>query len=257
MPTKVIVKSWDLSVKAKIEKRAQAVLNEFYDTLQSDRKLLCFFDDQDCQSFKEQIGQTNRGFFRTLTDGRPLGDDWPNYLREVLHVRMGGCSYEFHEVIYLHESTCSNPIGLTMTLAHELQHSVQHGKSPKLFWANHLLTQLDRSIINSLELVWCDIPTEFEARIVAKRISQKLFQTSEVDAFIDEELAKSVNKDEVADLKCIKEIDTSIAYDDLLGETRKLFQKLTAYEAHFVELLKGDLDLTYVELRAMLDGNVA
>ena len=255
MPTKIIVKPRYSSVRVNIEEQAQAVLNEFKDTLQSDRKLLCFFDDKDCQSFKQEFGNANRGLFRPLKDDSRLEDYWPNYLREVLHVPMGGLSYEFHEVIYLHGSTCSNPIGLTMTLAHELQHSVQHSKSPKLFWANHLPTQLDRSVIKTLELRCCDIPFEFEARIVAKRITQRLFQTSEVDSFIDEELAKSDGAD--SDWKCIKEIDTSIADYDLLGETRKLFQKLTAYEAHFVELLKGDLDLTDVELRAILDGNVA
>ena len=79
----------------------------------------------------------------------------------------------FDDFIYLHGSTCSSAMGLTMTLAHELQHFIQHSQQTRLWAANSLIPKLKKATIRALGLRWCDIPHEREARIVSSRYLER------------------------------------------------------------------------------------
>ena len=59
MAIKVEVKSGDFAVKSKREQTAQNVVGQFGYQL-PDLKLLCFFDDVDCDAVKKFIGAAER-----------------------------------------------------------------------------------------------------------------------------------------------------------------------------------------------------
>ena len=88
MPPRVIVKSTDASVRARLDAEAQRVVTHFENQL-ADVRLLCFFDDQDWQPFKDEIGIANRG------EG-PL-PIWPDYVRTHIFVPMSAPRLAFNE----------------------------------------------------------------------------------------------------------------------------------------------------------------
>jgi hypothetical protein len=163
VPTTVRAKAPEDSVRIAREAAAQTVITHFR-TQFSDARLLCLLDDDDWQALKHEVGIANRGFFFHVREG-PL--PWLlgalGYVQELLLV---DGQRAFDDFIYLHGSSCSNPLSLTLTLAHELQHFVQHESALDLWAANSLIPQLP-TVIGALGLAWCDIPHECEARIVS------------------------------------------------------------------------------------------
>src|SRR6266850_7243741 len=123
MPPIIVVKSSDSSVKTKREGTARRVIAEFGDQLPN-LKLLCFFDDVDWVPFRDAIGKANRGLYRPLSASSQFFD-WPDDVMEHLFVDDPPSwirKLAFDHVICLHGSPCSDGVGLSMTLAHELQH---------------------------------------------------------------------------------------------------------------------------------------
>jgi len=103
MPPTVKVKTPDLVVKKEREEIAQLVLDEFGDLLPECR-LLCFFDDEDCQEFKKDLGEGNRAFHRPISDKSPFAG-WPEYITECIFVDDPSSFWYmrlFDHVIYLH-----------------------------------------------------------------------------------------------------------------------------------------------------------
>lgn len=112
-------------------------------------------------------------------------------------------------------------MGLAWTFAHELQHFVQHVTAPEQWNAGRLI----RNDIAYAGLGWCDIPSEREARIVAKRVSEALFGAEAVRLFIEAKISQcGGNKDDAADWECVRGLDTSLQYD-LATETTLFFQR--------------------------------
>lgn len=138
---------------------------------------------------------------------------------------------DFDNLIYIHGSTCSKEVALTMTLAHELQHFVQYGTAPRLFAENTLayvtLANLGRSDFDALGLRACDVPHEREARIVAKRVAESLLGAEVVRQHVDAKMAEFVSEQDAADWDCIQRLDSSAHYD-LAAETMVFFRRLTS-----------------------------
>src|SRR6266700_869414 len=160
MPPTVKVKSGDDAIKKQREEAAQHVIAHFGNRL-PDFRLLCFFDDEDWPALRGPGMAANRGVY-IRKDSSPA--EWQE-----------ACTFvdglpDFDNFIYLHGSTCSSAVGLTMTFAHELQHFVQYAAEPKAFAENTLayvtLRNLSRSDFEALGLRSCDIPHEREARII-------------------------------------------------------------------------------------------
>jgi hypothetical protein len=128
----------------------------------------------------------------------------------------------FDDFIYLHGSTCSNDVGLTMTLAHEVQHFMQRTHRTRLWAANTLIPNLTKATIHALDLKWCDVPHEREARVVSKRVAGALFGVETVRNYIDSKIAERVTAADAADWQCIQGLSTSTPYD-LAGETEVFF----------------------------------
>ncbi len=254
MPT-LKVKAPDSLVKKQREEIAQRVLGLFGDSL-SDCRLLCFFDDVDCQTFKQDMGESNRGFHRSISDSSAF-PGWPEYITGSIFVDdPPSFLYKrvFDHVIYLHGSTCADRVGMTMTFAHELQHVIQRIQVPELLNANGLFRHLPKTVLQSVGLQWSDIPTEREARAVAKRIAVALHGDEAVKQFLVQRALTAADPIELADVHFIQGLDTSTPYV-LKDETLALFGRFKNHRPEFesaIELLKPDPDFEPVNLDSFM-----
>jgi hypothetical protein len=255
MPLTLVIRSTDEEARKHREALAQRVFASL--GLQCPaRRLLVLFDDEDWQTFKTQNGVANRGFYAPVRSGHPHWRIAPRYI--VDNVFIDGTA-AFDDFVYLHGTTCAEDIALTMTLAHELQHFIQHADRTPVWAANSLVPNLHKTAIAALGLRWCDIPHEREARIVSKRIAEDLFGPDVVGRHIDARIASPVTERDGIDWKCIRELSASTPYD-LAHETELFFPRLKDYSdqlqaalAHFQAI---DPDFADVDLQALLDASV-
>jgi hypothetical protein len=236
MPVTLHAKSGDAAVRHHREATAQRVIDYFGDRLPPMR-LLCFLDDNDSGRLRGE-----RGRYETIHDGTPLAH-LPDYVSERIYVD-DHVSFYFPRVIdglvFLYGSTCANEVGLSMTLAHELQHTVQRNNMRQLWAANSLVNQLKNEVFDTLKMTWSDIPIEREARIVSKHAAVQLFDEQRVTEYIEERIREHVSDGDFADWQFIHSIAPMDSVD-LLGGTRKLFQQLKDY--------KPELESALLELR--------
>jgi hypothetical protein len=251
MPLTLIVKSTDNALKAQREAAADRVLASL-GCQSPDPRLLCFLDDVEWQAFKAANGVANGGFSAHVKPIDPLWRIAPPYILDRIFVSSVQVVDDF---IYLHGSTCATDVGLTMTLAHELQHFIQRTAHRTLWAANTLIPNLPKSVIEHLGLRWCDVPHEREARIVAKRIAEVLFGADAVRQHIDGRIAERVNEKDATDWECIRGLSTSPPFD-LEQETTLFFPRLRDYKAHLQSALRHfqstDPDFADVDLEALL-----
>jgi len=247
MLSKVEVRSRNSAVKKQRETAAWRVIKYFGKTLPPSR-LLCFLDDDDSSSLRGE-----RGLYKPI---RNIADfDGPlSRVRNCVYPSdsYGGRTRVIDDLVYLHGTTCANEVGLTMTLAHEIQHAIQHSGVRKLWAVNSLIHQLPREVCNALDLEWADIPIEREARIVAKCAAVQLFDEKRVSNYIDERIQEHVSDADAADWKFIRNLTSSDSVD-LASNTLTLFQRLKVYRPELEEVLEeykkenpedfGDIDL--------------
>jgi hypothetical protein len=255
MSVTIEVKSDDGIVKVERERAAYRVLDEFGDQL-PDLNLLAFFDDCDWESFKRNNGRDNRGLYAPLKPNTFV--DWPAHVAKHLYVTDPTTLKSkriFGHLIYLHGSGCADQTGMIMTFAHELQHFVQYGFSRKLWAENLLLPRLPLHAIEGTGLNWPDVPTECEARIIAKRIAVKLCGSEAVRRYIESRTAQSLDPKVIADWRFIQELDHAMPYD-VASETRRIFQRLRLYRADLEDSLskmRSDPDFQGLELSIYFD----
>ena len=178
MPYSIRVQANDDADGAKCRALAESVIAEFGDKL-SGANVLCFLDDQEFDGLRRHVGVANRGMFTPIERTFDTWDSpWPQYVRDIIFVDDPASlnvrkQQLFDELVYLHGSTCETEVGLIMTLAHELQHVVQHTTDWRL-WATNTapVRTFPRRIFQSAGLKMCDIPIELEARIVSKASPQ-------------------------------------------------------------------------------------
>jgi hypothetical protein len=208
------VRGDDESVKDTRRALAVRVLDTFDGKL-PDLRLLVVLDDLDAVGLKE--GPENRGSFRPISKQYYLGTLWPRYIAEAIRTINPGASeatYHFDGVIYLHNSTCEQEASPTMTLAHELQHFVQYG-SDRTTWAwNTVALNLTTAVLrDQLGLWWHDFPTEYEARIVAKSVSEQLLGRERTDEYIRHRRNQSQRDQDIVDWEFIRDVDASQPYN--------------------------------------------
>jgi hypothetical protein len=254
MPLTLIIRSAGEDVRKHHEALAQRVVASL--GLQSPaRRLLVLLDDEDWQAFKAENGIANRGFYARIRPGHPHWRIAPRYILDSVFV---GGAPAYDDFVYLHGTTCADDIALTMTLAHELQHFIQHADKTPLWAANGLVPNLDKTAIAALGLRWCDIPHEREARIVSKRIAEDLFGPDAVRQHVDARIASPVTEQDGIDWKCIRELAVSTPYD-LAHETKLFFPRLKDYsgqlQAALAHFQASDPDFADVNLPALLDSS--
>jgi hypothetical protein len=116
-------------------------------------------DNENPSGLKRVFGMANRGFYGVVRDGDNLSQGiWPlpDYLSKSIQVDDGRI---IDDVIYLYDGTCADDVALTMTLAHELQHAIQHGKERKVWAVNTLIRNFPEATFDELKMEWKDIPT--------------------------------------------------------------------------------------------------
>jgi hypothetical protein len=206
MSSTMKVKSEDSVVRAEWETAARRVLSQFGNQL-PDLRLLCFLDNEEWQPFREYVGEANRGFYTPLKESTFAWPVWSDYILGHVFMDEPSCfpvRRAFDHVIYLHGSSCENEVGLTMTFAHELQHFVQYGSARKVWAENSLILRLPTHVIDALGLKWSDVPMEREARIVSKRVAERLFDAERVAQYIDGKIGQGVNAADATDRTVIR-----------------------------------------------------
>jgi len=255
MSLKIEVKSPNAALKAQREAAARRVIGYFYLFLPQSR-LLCFLDDKDPCMLRDELGPENRGLYGPIHDNTRM-NGWPEDVTSRIYVYDDVAHISVRvidDLIYLYGSTCDDEVGLTMTLAHEIQHAVQHSTVRLLWAANSLALKLCPKVKGDLKLEWSDIPTEVEARIVSKRVAECLFGERRVREYIDKKIAEHISDDDVADWNFILTLLPSSSVD-LAGDTQRLFLKLQGYRPELDAILreekdKGNPDFNEIDLNA-------
>jgi hypothetical protein len=118
-----------------------------------------------------------------------------------------------------------------MSLAHELQHAIQHSKAREMWAVNSLVANdLSRETIQNLGLEWADIPIEVEARIVSKRVAECFFGEPRVREFIDKHIAQPATEGDRKDWQFIRTLMPSMAVE-LTSETQRLLNRIRDYRS--------------------------
>lgn len=259
MPFTLKVKAEDPAVEAKRAAAAKRVLAHFGSCIPPSR-LLCFLDDGDPPDLRGARGGANRGLYGPIHDGRPLRD-LPEYVTDCIYFD-DGISIPFprivDDLVYLYGSTCTDEVGLTMTLAHELQHVVQHANARQVWAVNGLVPELPKTIISVLKLQWADIPIEREARIVSKRVSTQFFGEQSVMQYIETKIAEGNTRNDAADVADWQFVRTLTPSEtvDLEADTQRLFKRLKHYRPELEAVLqekKDDPDSGGIDLDVYFD----
>ena len=115
-------------------------------------------------------------------------------------------------LIYLHGSTCDRDIGLTLTLAHELQHFIQYPTCRPIWAAGVLLSNLPN--LNQEHFVRpADYPIERNARVVAKRTAISLYGTEAVSDYIRDRIRENLTPIDVVDWRFMLSDEADEVYD--------------------------------------------
>jgi len=178
-------------------------------------RLLCFFDDEDCCVLKSEsvgFGKANRGVSSPVTAPSDFYG-WPTeaikYIYPSMSLDDNQSAFDF--VTYLHNSSCLDPLGMTMTFAHELRHFVQWATMREVWKANQ---QFKRRLLEfDTGFESHDLPIERDARIVAKRIAIQLYGFEAVNHYIQQSINDPVNDLDCRNWRFIEGLDVAKPYD--------------------------------------------
>jgi hypothetical protein len=177
-----------------------------------------------------------RGFHIPLSGREVL----PEYLRECFFRPYDefnvGMEFEeivaFDNLIYIRHDTCSDRVGCVITYAHELQHFMQHGHTPRLWSVNSALYHTLGKFEPRATAI--DIPIERQANIVSKRIAEQVCGTEAVRNFAEEQIRFMEQENEPAQKvrwEFFRDVPSSEPYD-LLTATLPFVQKYKG-QIHF------------------------
>jgi len=142
-------------------------------------------------------------------------DDMPSFEQMVA----------FDNLIFIRDRTCFDPTGFVTTYAHELQHFMQYGHTPKLAIVNSdLYFNMNKFAPDSMVT---DVPNEREANIVSKRIAEAICGAAAVRAFAEERIRfmeKVSEPDQRARWIFFRDVPASTEYD-FPAETIPLVEK--------------------------------
>lgn len=159
----------------------------------------------------------------------------------------GEITWPYDSIIYLHGSTCNMEVQLAMTLAHELQHFLQFANQRQVWAINALLAKLPYLPTPDLSH-WYDLPTEREARIIAKRTAVAIFGKSRVDEHIGMMSRTSLSLEDAADWDFIRDLDFGEVYDPKVGTSLLVERHRRGLEDLQRTIFAGDRDLGVVSL---------
>jgi hypothetical protein len=213
MHSEIFVKHADSIVCRQREAAARAVLSAFGDL--PTNRLLCFFDDQDCSALKDEssgFGKANRGVSGPISNPSALRG-WPDDAISSIYpsFSLDDNNRAFDFVTYLHDSSCEDPVAMTMTFAHELRHFVQWARMPKVWKANERFRDWLRNFDTGFDSH--ELPIEKDARIIAKQIAIRIHGREAVDHYVAESIANPVDDLDRRNWRFVYGIDVTKPYD--------------------------------------------
>jgi len=150
-------------------------------------RLYRYFARTDDPSLSQIHGEHYRGFYCHISERNWLPTYFYHFLYRPDYV---GDTFEdalaFDDLIFVRHSTCADIVGCAITYAHELQHFVQHGSTPRLLRANNALYQNWRKFEETVTAI--DVPSEREANIVSKRVAEAVCGTDAVRSFAEKQV---------------------------------------------------------------------
>lgn len=180
------------------------------DLSQASETVICLIDDKDYVLAKE--GQ--KGFFSPV-ELPGVRYQIPGYfLDSVVEFNLRSMTAERRHdaLIYIHGSTSSSEVGLTLTLAHEIQHFVQYATNRSTWVTDKLLQKL--RITHEEEFRQSvDFPIEREARVVSKRVAIEMHGREAVEGFIRQERAKRITEKDVLDCDFLLSSEADLPYN--------------------------------------------
>lgn len=197
-------------------------------------RLLCYLDDVNPQELLNEL----RAEFLCGIHAPVLGSGTlalPPYVSSFFIDQSTG-EITFDNFIYVCARATDTEVGTAITLAHELQHFVQCGTGKKILHVNNLLYQNVRSFEPAWDAKPWDIPSEYEAMLVSKRIAQKLFAPDIVTDFAKSQIASG---EDIGKWEFFLELDTETNFellrqtDILVHRYRSNLQQLVAHPAEW------------------------
>jgi hypothetical protein len=195
-------------------------------------RLYRYFAIAEDNDLLRMVGRYYRGFYSPFS----LRNNLPSYLRDSFFLSMDEIAASermlsldemtaFDSLVYIRHNTCLDATGCVITYAHELQHFVQHGHTPRLWAVNSVLYEQLRNF--EPRAIAIDVPHEREANIVSKRVAEAVCGTEAVRTFIEEqvrlmELAGDANQ--TARWVFLRDVPSSTNYN-LLEATMPLVEK--------------------------------
>jgi len=180
------------------------------------RRLCRYFADADDPCLITMNHPHFRGFHAPISDRCKLPIDLQRCFCHPAEDSREGATFAemvaFDNLIYIRRSICADTTGLVETYAHELQHFVQHGNTPRLWVVNrklcHNLKRFKPTAIPT------DIPYEAEANIVSKCVAEKICGVETVMAFAEEQV-RLMDGDQEQKSRWIffRDVPSSMEYD--------------------------------------------
>jgi hypothetical protein len=232
------VEGRDEAMKSERQKWAQRVIDHFAGRLPECR-VLVYLDDTDPPTLKR--GPAHRGLFQPIDKHHFSVAIWSRKLALTIQSPAPmGPDPIFHcdSLVYLFDSTCNTEEMTTMSLAHELHHSIQHNRDPQTWAWNTLPSYLCDETIAALGLQWKDIPIEREARFVAKSATESLLGFDRTAQYIESRIAANVTDEDTNDWHFIRGIDTSDSSYNCARATGELYRRMFPFWEELQQLLE-------------------
>jgi hypothetical protein len=137
-------------------------------------------DDASDGYLVDEVGE----YFRGLNVFASATDAYNRHLRERC-LPLGNANNSAN-LIYIRHSACLDSTGCVVTYAHELQHSVQESRFPKLMPVNRVLRRRLIDFVPSATEI--DVPIEVDANIVSKGVAEIVCGKEAVRNFAAEQI---------------------------------------------------------------------
>jgi hypothetical protein len=221
-------------LKAKLQPLCSKVLKEFPKA--PPLRLLCYFDGAQPEWLQHQFGE-----FTGIHTPIIGGGTWPLYVSKHFFNSSGGFAYD--DLIYIPKSKyVEQQVPFVMVFAHEIQHFVQRGFTPKISKANTLLLWNLIRFDPMTELKPWELPNNREAMIIAKKVADSVCGKEAVQDFVHTQIEDAKNSHNASKAQLwqwVKTFKSSASYD-LLRETDRFVQR---YKPQ-LQSLKSDIDFS-------------
>ena len=222
------------SLKAKLQPWCNKALKQFPEL--PPLRLLCFFDHNQPEWLQRQMS----GFTGIHTPIIGSGT-WPSYVSRLFFNPDGDFAYD--DLIYIPKTQyIEQQVPFVIVFAHEMQHFIQRGFTPKISKANALLLWNLIKFDPTTELKPWELPNNREAMIIAIRVAEVVCGKKAVKDFVKAQIEDGRSSQNISKAHLWEWANTlkpSISYD-VLKETDQLVQQYRSQ----LQTLKSDIDFS-------------